>query len=467
MAKIKKTDVYPIKQNPKITDYIIGTDYENFRKTKNFLFGDVVGTILGYLGIQGPANEWVYQEGVEWNYTNTANVFPIDESSPIFGSRSVLFSNAVPDNEIIFTRGGPKSTNFLQGLSFFVLLQEDLTPQTNKGIEVLIHNGTTLLNTVLIENGMYGFHEEDTTLQEVFLPIPVLGIDQFPEFDSITIRNKYDDLDAYIDNIKLSYFNFTEGVSDNKWKVINFGWNIMPNDLLSVAGAINFLDPVVPVAEDEIPVFTGVMIRRDKNLNLEAYAVHTYIPNGYGKGTYGLGGSIQLQDSDLFLIEEKLTDGQGNIIDNDPNAHLEELGIIPNGTDFWTYINGQGFTVAAGEHWYFSFTQDGVDYLYAYVGGAGPITTSVQDDYVFIESSEQPSNLNTSEIYVEDSIFIYRPLIGNYTGTLQQGDAIFSGWLYSMDESRYLAVSLAVFTGTDGQDINSSLYTDWQPIEYN
>lgn len=47
MPRIKNTLVYPFKPNPKLTDWLVGSDSEDFGETLSFRVGDISGSVLG------------------------------------------------------------------------------------------------------------------------------------------------------------------------------------------------------------------------------------------------------------------------------------------------------------------------------------------------------------------------------------------------------------------------------------
>lgn len=170
--------------------------------------------------------------------------------------------------------------------------------------------------------------------------------------------------------------NGSGGAQNNRWKQIKVGAVRTPfNQLQPVVDVINAYNPVVEVAEDEIPVFLTAIIPPTG----ESPMFYAFVLEGKGKGTYGAGGTVTVTTSDLIAIEKSLI----TFFDpsDEPNALVAELGEIGTAGNFITIMN-EGlveYEIVAGTNFYVEFTRDGLRELWGFEGANGTYGGSATD----------------------------------------------------------------------------------------
>ena len=191
------------------------------------------------------------------------------------------------------------------------------------------------------------------------------------------------------------------GSTDNQARVVNFG-NVTTDGSgqpVDVAGRVNNL-PLFTLADNEYLLLTGITYPADRS---PVSFLKTFVVQNNAAGTYGIGGTNQLLNSDLFSIEtQQLTFFPTfTPITNDPNAVVEDLGEIGS-TDILTIINAANpsYVIADPANWYFEYTNLGSRVLYGFAGsdgtyGAGQ-TQFVQNDLFLVYNESENFIPNTS-----------------------------------------------------------------------
>ena len=260
---------------------------------------------------------------------------------------------------------------------------------------------------------------------------------------------------------------FEGGSTDNKFKFINFGV-ATPDVVLGQLGAaktINNLDlnsELLTVSADEIPVFFGVVFPADKSPeNFKGF----YVVNGKGKGTYGLNGTITLTANDLERIEKEETQDATNgggfdgglieVIETDPNAHVENLGEIGI-ENIIDHLNANHTFVIGAKTWYFDLTRNGKRLFYIFTGNQGtyglgetPFTT--ENTYLMFTEAMP----NAGKIEIEGISFDYRPTLTNDGGYPMPGDMA----LNNFENNGVFAKTLVLGSG------DPFLFASWEKVD--
>ena len=204
------------------------------------------------------------------------------------------------------------------------------------------------------------------------------------------------------------YFIGTD--SENNFKTVNFPVNSLHGDSVSLqnnrfkviktgtastsfelASLINSFSNQVEVLEDEIPVFLSIKPPQSSD---ETTSILYWALVGVGKGSYGLGGSITVSDSQPFILTSfPITSGTG--VDDIPNSFVIDFGEISDSNidTFVDEINNSSdtYVIQAGTNWYFKGTVSGDLVIYGWKGENGTYgdggTTTVQDDLFLLEDN--------------------------------------------------------------------------------
>ena len=143
--------------------------------------------------------------------------------------------------------------------------------------------------------------------------------------------------------------------NNNRFKKVEIGDAVTPSE---VATLINNITPTVEVLADEVVLFSSL---RPPQKEGEISSLQLWALQGVGKGTYGVGGTITVLDSQPFIIDSGLTVGvfnPGDVI----NSELVDLGDFSSSTnlvdiknDLISTINGSSSTyvIESGTNWYF------------------------------------------------------------------------------------------------------------------
>jgi hypothetical protein len=158
-------------------------------------------------------------------------------------------------------------------------------------------------------------------------------------------------------------------IQNNRGKIIDFGNATSPSESVhpNVDDKVNNLATQVEVLEDEYPIFVGFV-----SIGGATATLNTYLLTGKGKGVYGSGGTISIDNGDLVLINEQSTASSEPPVIDDPNANVEDLGEIPSG-DYLSVINNASpaYNIVAGTNWYFEYTVGGIRYIRGFKGTNG------------------------------------------------------------------------------------------------
>ena len=258
------------------------------------------------------------------------------------------------------------------------------------------------------------------------------------------------------------------GSTNNKFKFINFGVAMPDLELGAIGVARNINNLTQPegsnylnVSTDEIPVFFGIVFPKDRSP--ENYK-GLFVLNGKGKGTYGRNGSIQLFPNDLKRIEKEETQdissggsfdgGLIEVIQNDPNAHVENLGEIGT-ANINDHLNTNHTFEIGAKTWYFDLTRNDKRLFYVftaasgtYGNGATPFTT--ENTYLMFTEALP----NAGKIEIEGISFDYKPHPTNDGGYPTPGDIALNNF-----NNKSVFIGTLKFNGGD-----YSLFTNWTDI---